>query len=501
MSTLYYLSADNSDLSGGADFNKKLVTSGETSGTQSLSFTANQAKTSYGFTEPGLPGTLGQTGNYTVTVNIPTTNAQGRLAISLSRVNSAGTVQSTSASTAEQTTNSATLTFSLTSINLGTWSAGDRLRVNYEFRNNNNMTQAWAIGFGTVSSVDAPFAAAQNLEAGVTCTATVTGDLTFASNPQDLEGDINVSAATTGALSKTAALAGAPVASANVVGAIVKDIPLSGSASCVVNTTAGLTVAIIVTAPYTGRVNGFLVNQVAVNDELFPVQFIDLEGDLTCTATTTGLISIEANLEAAVTCTAATTGLANADWSIAGDLLGEVTTTGLANAAWSIAGDVLGEASTTGLASVEANLEAAVTCTATTTGLVGVATDLEAAVTCTAATTGLAVSTRPLAGAVSCEAISQADLLVDKSLLGAVQGVALASGALFLTKNLDGVAITLVTTEGKLSRVIPLFDASEVDVNAIIASAIESDDIITDVAVADIYAEAELNEVIYAEAA
>jgi hypothetical protein len=157
MTTLYYLSATNSDLSGGADFNKKLVASGETSGSQTLSFGNSESRTSYGFTEPGNPSVLGKTGNYTITVNIPTTNAQGRLAISLSRVNSAGTAQSTSSSTSEQTTNSATLTFSLTSINLGTWSPGDRLRVNYEFRNNSTMAQSWAIGYGTVSSALAPW--------------------------------------------------------------------------------------------------------------------------------------------------------------------------------------------------------------------------------------------------------------------------------------------------------------------------------------------------------
>jgi adhesin HecA-like repeat protein len=156
---IYTLSGDNSDLSGGADFNKALVESGATNTTVSFSIATNSTETSYGFTPSGNPGADGATGNYTILARITTGNNNGRLSISLSRVNSSGTVQSTSSATSEQTTSAGTQTHTLTSVNLGTWAAGDRLRVNYIFRNANTMSaQTVAIGTGTSNdTVDVPW--------------------------------------------------------------------------------------------------------------------------------------------------------------------------------------------------------------------------------------------------------------------------------------------------------------------------------------------------------
>jgi hypothetical protein len=208
VSTFYYLSADNSDLSGGADFSKKLVESGPSSGTQTLSFSGSQAKTSYGFTEPTLPGADGVTGDYEIIVSFPTTNAQGRLAISLSRVNSAGTVQSTSSSTAEQTTGASSRTFNLTGVNLGTWASGDRLRVNFEFRNNSNMNQSWAIDFGANTSVETPWSNATNATAtatGVESSSEIEAVSASGSALQEITGaELEITASTISAESPTA---------------------------------------------------------------------------------------------------------------------------------------------------------------------------------------------------------------------------------------------------------------------------------------------------------
>lgn len=165
MSALYYVTNTDSDLSGGADFNKKLLTSAGSSANLTLNFGNSEARTSYAFTEPNVQVVQGEIATYTITVNFSTTNAQGRLAISLSRLNSAGTVQQTSPATAEQTTG-ANRTFTLTDVNIGEFSATDRLRVNFLFRNNSTMAQSWDITFGT-STVDVSFIAPVNAIADV----------------------------------------------------------------------------------------------------------------------------------------------------------------------------------------------------------------------------------------------------------------------------------------------------------------------------------------------
>src|SRR5207245_11571874 len=76
------------------------------------------------------------TANYTVELNVPVANANILLSTAVARVTSVGVLQTLSGFAAEQSAGSTGIkTFSLTSVNLGTWSSGDRLKVYYRFRN------------------------------------------------------------------------------------------------------------------------------------------------------------------------------------------------------------------------------------------------------------------------------------------------------------------------------------------------------------------------------
>lgn len=141
MARLYFLSGTNSDLTGGADFSRYLYPNNN-SATTTLSISVAQATTaspeiSYGFTSPIDPSIYGTTGNYTVVLDITTTNTNIQASVQLHRVNSAGTIQTSSAISATQTFGASptTYTFSFTNLSLGTWASGDRLRVDYRFGN------------------------------------------------------------------------------------------------------------------------------------------------------------------------------------------------------------------------------------------------------------------------------------------------------------------------------------------------------------------------------
>jgi len=133
MATRHFLSSINSDLTGGADWNKYLRynTSGAAS-TISASIAANTAEEQRAFTEPLHPGTKASvTGNYTVRVKVTVGNTNAGIAITLHRINSAGTVQASSSRTINQSASAGTKTFTFTSLNLGTFAQTDRLRVDY----------------------------------------------------------------------------------------------------------------------------------------------------------------------------------------------------------------------------------------------------------------------------------------------------------------------------------------------------------------------------------
>lgn len=161
MPQTYYLSSLTSDLSGGADFNRKLVAAVESTSSITVPVASASTEDSYAFTEPGVPGTAGATGDYSVIVKISANNATGpTLAIAWARVNSSGVQQAISSFTTSQavTTSTQTLTFSATAVNLGTWASGDRLQVVYRFGNSSGGSRSFTVETGSTSAaVSTPF--------------------------------------------------------------------------------------------------------------------------------------------------------------------------------------------------------------------------------------------------------------------------------------------------------------------------------------------------------
>jgi tetrahydromethanopterin S-methyltransferase subunit C len=143
MARLYFLSNLTSDLTGGADFNMDLVSSPiDEVGTVQCSHTSQQTKLSYAFTPPLHPGTSGSiVGNYTVNFSIASGSTSLTLTMTLRRVNSAGTVQTSSTTSAGQTLGTGVKTFTFTNLNLGTFLATDRLRIDFNIVNGAMNTQ------------------------------------------------------------------------------------------------------------------------------------------------------------------------------------------------------------------------------------------------------------------------------------------------------------------------------------------------------------------------
>lgn len=95
--------------------------------------------TCYAYSAPEQPGLRGRTGNYTIeSGNITVANSAVDLDIRISRTNSAGTIQTSSAFSAAQTL-SATgyYTYTFSSQSLGTWASGDRFLCEFRFTNTN----------------------------------------------------------------------------------------------------------------------------------------------------------------------------------------------------------------------------------------------------------------------------------------------------------------------------------------------------------------------------
>jgi hypothetical protein len=151
MARIYYFGSTTSDLSGGADFSRYFYPNPENSGnTGSISIAPNATEVSYGFTPALHPGTAGTvTGDYVVDVDITTANTNIFLAIQLHRINSAGTIQTSSAISAEQQlTTTGINTFTFTGLSLGTFTSTDRVRIDFRCRNNAAHTnQSFAIGY------------------------------------------------------------------------------------------------------------------------------------------------------------------------------------------------------------------------------------------------------------------------------------------------------------------------------------------------------------------
>lgn len=161
MARLYFFSSVDSDLTGGADFNKALLPSRSTGNTGLISIAQAVTETSYAFTPALHPGTAGTvTGTYTVEVDITTANSNMFLSIQLHRINSAGTVQTSSAASTENNiTTTGIKTFTFTALSLGTFTSTDRLRVNFICRNSAlHSSSTFAIGYDN-SDIITPFVA------------------------------------------------------------------------------------------------------------------------------------------------------------------------------------------------------------------------------------------------------------------------------------------------------------------------------------------------------
>jgi len=162
MARIYYFRSTTSDLSGGADFSRYFYPTPEASGnTGSISIAAAATEVSYGFTPPLHPGTAGTvTGDYTVDVDITTANSNIFLAIQLHRINSAGTVQTSSATSAEnQISTTGVKTFTFSALSLGTFASTDRVRIDFRCRNSAaHSASSFAIGYPNTDIVT-PWAA------------------------------------------------------------------------------------------------------------------------------------------------------------------------------------------------------------------------------------------------------------------------------------------------------------------------------------------------------
>lgn len=152
MARLYFLSNTNSDLTGA--FHNKFLYPNNNSIATTLSTTTTGAgdidstRTVFAFTPPLNPSQSGSLiGNYTVNVDVTTANNNHFLSVLLNRVDSAGILQSASTVSAENNiTTTGIKTFTFTNLDLGTWTSGDRLRVDCRFRNSAMNNQTSAIG-------------------------------------------------------------------------------------------------------------------------------------------------------------------------------------------------------------------------------------------------------------------------------------------------------------------------------------------------------------------
>ncbi len=144
MATTYYLTTTASDLDPGAETWSNAVSTtapGTTTLTSTIANGDGMAGTidssDYAFTPSGDPGTTGVTGTYTLSVVVSTGDSNVTLVPQLARVNSGGTVQTgpTGSDGGGQALSAGTKTFTWTSLNLGTWASGDRLRIYYDYDN------------------------------------------------------------------------------------------------------------------------------------------------------------------------------------------------------------------------------------------------------------------------------------------------------------------------------------------------------------------------------
>ena len=155
--TTFYLDAGNSDLTGGSDFSKNLTTTTSTPSTLQISVAKGATETSYAWTQAGTPNNADwETGGFTVKVNVTAlaSTADMNLNVQVDRVNAAGSVQESSAtSTNQQLSSTGVKTFSIASKDWTAGSATDRLRLRYILYNSkSNTARTVDISFGDINS-------------------------------------------------------------------------------------------------------------------------------------------------------------------------------------------------------------------------------------------------------------------------------------------------------------------------------------------------------------
>ena len=151
---IYILTGQNSELTGGADFNKVLNQSYETATSITVAVAASATETSLGFTKPGTPNNSDwETAGITVEVNVTTANSNIQLDVRATRINSGGTVQESSAFAGEiQLGTTGVKTFNIPSTNWTAGNATDRLRIDYKFRNTDTKSRSVVIQTGTTNA-------------------------------------------------------------------------------------------------------------------------------------------------------------------------------------------------------------------------------------------------------------------------------------------------------------------------------------------------------------
>lgn len=135
MTTRYYLTNVASDLGGGADFSNKLDPAAGLGASLAVTIAASATETSYGFTEPLVPGRRGSVGlqEYIHTVNV-LASANMELKLRLRRISASGVIQASSTQTLAQSLNSTGIKSFEIYAELGAFESDERLRVDYEFR-------------------------------------------------------------------------------------------------------------------------------------------------------------------------------------------------------------------------------------------------------------------------------------------------------------------------------------------------------------------------------
>jgi hypothetical protein len=116
--------------------------------------TTGATEIGYAYTAASVPGSAGVAGTWTVEVNVTASFSTSMISVQIHRVNSTGTVQASSTTTAEQAGSSTGVkTFSVNASGIGPFGATDRIRVDYRFRNTSTMTAGGpTIGFNTTDS-------------------------------------------------------------------------------------------------------------------------------------------------------------------------------------------------------------------------------------------------------------------------------------------------------------------------------------------------------------